>query len=146
MIKVKFQGLKVLINRFERAQNRAKDITTMVMQEAEALSSTSKSLAPVKTGKLRNSHYFKKQEGKNKVTATIGFKAFYAPYQDFGTGRKFNLTSTLSPYQNYIAGFKGANQNHKGLRARKFLFHHYVITTRRITRKARTRFKNIMKT
>lgn len=146
MIKVKFTGLKVLINRFERAQNRAKGITDMVMEEAQALSSSSKSLAPVKTGKLRNSHYFKKEEGKNRVTATIGFKAFYAPYQDFGTGRKFKLTSTLSPYQNYIAGFKGANQDHKGLRARKFLFHHYVITTKRITRKARTRFKNIMKT
>lgn len=146
MIKVKFTGLKVLINRFERAQNRAKGITDMVMEEAQALSSSSKSLAPVKTGKLRNSHYFKKEEGKNRVIATIGFKAFYAPYQDFGTGRKFKLTSTLSPYQNYIAGFKGANQDHKGLRARKFLFHHYVITTKRITRKARTRFKNIMKT
>lgn len=146
MIKVKFTGLKILINRFERAQNRAKDINSMVMEEAQALSSSAKSLAPVKTGKLRNSHYFKKEEGKNRVTATIGFKAFYAPYQDFGTGRRFKLTSTLSPYQNYIAGFKGANQDHKGLRARKFLFHHYVITTKRITRKARTRFKNIMKT
>jgi len=146
MIKVKFQGLKVLINRFERAANRAKDINSMVMEEAQALSSSAKSLAPVKTGKLRNSHYFKKEEGKNRVTATIGFKANYAPYQDFGTGRRFKLTSTLSPYQNYIAGFKGASQDHKGLRARKFLFHHYVITTKRITRKARTRFKNIMKT
>lgn len=146
MIKVKFEGLKVLINRFERAQNRAKGITEMVMQEAESLSSTSKSLTPVKTGRLRNSHYFKKQEGKNKVIATIGYRAHYAPYQDFGTGDQFNLTSVLSPYVEYISGFKGKNQKHTGVRARKFLFHHYVITTRRITRKTRTRFQNIMKT
>lgn len=146
MIKFSFPGMKVLANKFNRASERAGDITTMVMQEAEALSSTSKSLAPVKSGKLRGSHYFKKDIGKNKVVATIGYNAHYAPYQDFGTGKKFSLTSTLSPYQDYISKFKGANQNHRGLRARRFLFHHYVITTRRIYRKTSTKVKNLMKT
>ena len=146
MIKFSFPGIKVLANKFNRASERLSDINNMVIQEADILSSNAKSLVPVKTGKLRNSHYYKKEISKKKVVATIGFKAHYAPYQDFGTGQRFNLTSTLAPYQDYISQFKGASQSHKGLRARKFLFHHYVITTRRLSRKTSTKVKNLMKT
>lgn len=146
MIKMKMIGLKVLENRLNRAIQRANEIPIMVLQEAESVSNNAKSLAPVKTGKLRASHYFNKEISNKQLKATIGFKANYAPYQDFGTGNKFELTSVLSPYVNYIAGFKGANQNHKGIRARKFLFHHYVIATRRISRKTATKVKNLMKT
>lgn len=143
---MKMIGLQVLENRLNRAIQRANEIPIMVLQEAEAVSSNAKSLAPVKTGKLSASHYFKKEVTNKELKATIGFRAKYAPYQDFGTGEKFKLTNVLSPYANYISGFKGANQNHKGIRARKFLFHHYVIATRRIARKTGTKVKNLMKT
>jgi hypothetical protein len=146
MIKMKMIGLQVLENRLKRAIKRANEIPEMVLQEAQTVSDNSRSLAPVKTGKLSGSHYFNKQITNSKLTATIGFKARYAPFQDFGTGKKFKLTSVLAPYSDYISGFKGANQSHKGIRARKFLFHHYVIATRRIARKTGTKVKNLMNT
>lgn len=156
MIKMKMPGLKVFENRLNRAIKRAYEIPEMVQDEAKKVSAYSKANAPVgKTGNLSRSHNFNEYGGiKNGVyNSYIEFTArsrnkqnlLYGPFQDFGTGKKFKLTSTLSPYASYIAGFK-ESEGSRGVRARKFLFHHYVIATKRLARKTGTKVKNLMKT
>lgn len=153
---MKMVGLKVLENRLNRAILRANEIPSMVQEEAKKVSSYSKSNAPVgKTGQLSNSHYFNENGGIKKgiYNSSIEFSArsrnkrnlLYGPFQDFGTGKKFKLTATLSPYSGYISGFK-ESEGTTGIRAKKFFFHHYIIASNRIARKTGTKVKNLMKT
>ena len=155
MIKISMPGLKVLENRLNRAIQRANEIPVLVQNEATKVSSYSKANAPVgKTRVLSNSHKFNDNGGiKGGVyNSSIEFNAksktgaLYAPFQDFGTGKKFTLTSVLSPYVEYISGWKGADQSKPGIKPRRFLFHKYVLASTRITRKTGTKVKNLMKT
>jgi hypothetical protein len=157
MIKIKLPGLKVFQNRLDRAVKRANEIPTMVQDEAKKVSAYSKSNAPVgKTGLLSRSHDFQENGGiKNgKYESFIEFSArsrnkqnlLYAPFQDFGTGKRFKLTSTLTPYVRYISGWKESDGSSKGIRPKKFLFHQYVLASNKIKRKTGTKVKNLMKT
>jgi HK97 gp10 family phage protein len=68
------------------------------------IQSGAKRLAPVNFGQLRNSIYLKEQNVEKGVVFTIGAKASYAPYVEFGTGGKVSIPAG---FEELASGFKG---------------------------------------
>ena len=72
----------------------------------------------VDTGYLRNSIYLKEQGSNDKFIYTVGAKAKYAPYVEFGTG---GMVTIPAGYNDFAAMFKGKGVRRINLRARPFL-------------------------
>ena len=68
------------------------------------IQSGAKRLAPVNFGQLRNSIYLKEQKVEKGIVFTVGAKASYAPYVEFGTGGKVSIPAGFEELAN---GFKG---------------------------------------
>jgi HK97 gp10 family phage protein len=68
------------------------------------IQSGAKRLAPVNFGQLRNSIYLKEQNVEKGVVFTIGAKASYAPYVEFGTGGKVSIPAG---FEELASGFNG---------------------------------------
>jgi HK97 gp10 family phage protein len=84
-----------------KVQQEVKD---EISASALNIQSGAKRLAPVNFGQLRNSIYLKEQKVEKGIVFTVGAKASYAPYVEFGTGGKVSIPSG---FEELASGFKG---------------------------------------
>lgn len=71
------------------------------------IQSGAKKLAPVNFGQLRNSIYLKEQKVEKGIVFTVGAKASYAPYVEFGTGGKVSIPAGFEELAGSFKGRKG---------------------------------------
>ena len=84
-----------------KVQQEVKD---EISASALNIQSGAKRLAPVNFGQLRNSIYLKEQKVQKGFVFTVGAKASYAPYIEFGTGGKVSIPAG---FEQLASGFKG---------------------------------------
>lgn len=79
--------------------------------------------APVDKGILRGTIYFQKKR-PNGLLWEVGANAKYAPFMEFGTGRKVNLRELIKAGlpTSYAAQFKGKGIREVNIQPRPFLF------------------------
>lgn len=148
MIKLTFAGLKVLQNKIERAKDRLdKQVSQNVLKEADYIEMRSRSDAPIDTGELKQSQYRYNEGTTKSPIVKIGFRAKYAPFQEFGTLNRFSLNNEYQEFSDLALKFKvyGPTRNHRGVRPRRYFLHHYIIARRSLNRKTSTMMKNILK-
>lgn len=146
MLKLKVTGLKVLQNKVDRAIDRiTNQIAEDVVKQADYIEMRSKSSAPVATGVLKSSQFRKTEFNKPKITIKIGFRAKYAPYQEFGTGDKFRLNGEYSEFADLASKFKTGRKPRLAVKPRRYFLHHYVISRRALSRSTSTLMKNLFK-
>ena len=80
------------------------DVKDEINASALNIQSGAKRLAPVNFGQLRNSIYLKEQKVDKGIVFTVGAKASYAPYVEFGTGGKVSIPAG---FEELASGFKG---------------------------------------
>jgi HK97 gp10 family phage protein len=85
---------------------------------ALTIQSSAKRLAPVDLGFLRNSIYLKEESKKEQLVFTVGAKAKYAPYIEFGTGTEVTVPAG---YEELAIVFKGKNSARVNIRPQPFL-------------------------
>jgi len=85
---------------------------------ALTIQSNAKRSAPVDLGFLRNSIYLKEDSKKQEVVFTVGAKAKYAPYIEFGTGTEVTVPAG---YEELAILFKGKNPAKINIRPQPFL-------------------------
>jgi HK97 gp10 family phage protein len=149
VIKLTFEGLKVLQNKLNRAQERIdKKIYENVQKEADYIEMRSRSSAPVATGELRRSQYREERLKNRNLIVKIGFKAEYAPFQEFGTGvppkGHFRLNAEYTEFADLALLFKRGNPR-MPVRPRRYFLHHYIVARRKLNRTTSTLMKNILK-
>jgi HK97 gp10 family phage protein len=71
------------------------------------IQSGAKRLAPVNFGQLRNSIYLKEQKVDKGFVFTVGAKASYAAYVEFGTGGKVSIPAGFEELAGSFKGRKG---------------------------------------
>lgn len=94
-------SVSVKINGIERLQKKLEQISTQdlkpgVTKATGIVETAAKRLCPVKNGDLRRSIHMKVEENGQEVKGTVYTNMEYAPYVEFGTGRKGQGTY---PYQ-----------------------------------------------
>ena len=146
MLKLKVSGLKVLQNKVNRAIDRVTNqIAEDVVKQADYIEMRSRSSAPVATGVLKGSQFRKTESNKPKITIKIGFRAKYAPYQEFGTGSRFILNSEYSEFADLASKFKTGRKPRLAVKPRRYFLHHYVVSRRALSRSTSTLMKNLFK-
>lgn len=85
---------------------------------ALTIQSSAKRSAPVDLGFLRNSIYLKEDSKKKEIVFTVGAKAKYAPYIEFGTGTEVTVPAG---YEELAILFKGKNPAKINIRPQPFL-------------------------
>jgi HK97 gp10 family phage protein len=121
MDKVTFdlQGMEKLYKKFQSLDKTAKqDVKNEFNASALKIEQNAKRVVVVDNGFLRNSIYLKEIGGNDKFVFTVGARAKYAPYVEFGTG---GLVSVPQGYEQLAAYFKGRGIRKINLRARPFL-------------------------
>jgi HK97 gp10 family phage protein len=81
-----------------------KEVKDEINASALNIQSGAKRLAPVNFGNLRNSIYLKEQKVEKGIVFTVGAKASYAAYVEFGTGGKVSIPAG---FEELASGFKG---------------------------------------
>ena len=150
MLNFKITGLKVIQNRVDRASKKIQDnINDNVTEAANYIEMRSRSSAPVDTGYLKASQYRNLIQNKPNTKIKIGFRAFYAPYQEFGTGvppkGHFRLNAEYSEFAPLASLFKTGKPPRLAVRPRRYFLHHYIVARRALTRKTGTIIKNLFK-
>ena len=144
MIKFKFKGAKVFENKVNRSINDLGDkFQQMILAEVDKIDNTAKLKVPVDTGELKRSHYRSQNINTDSLRVEIGFSTYYAPYQDFGTGKRFS-TSRYKNYLAYIANFRGKQPANPSVVGKMYLFYPYMLGTRKMDRKTKTFVKNLL--
>lgn len=79
--------------------------------------------APVDEGKLRQSIKADYKEIKDTLSVNIQAGVFYAPYQEFGTGKKAGqyVSSLPKEWQDIASQYKKSGKG-EGIRPRRFLY------------------------
>lgn len=149
MLNIKVTGLKVIQNRVDRASKKIQnDINDNVIEAANYIEMRSRSSAPVDTGRLKGSQYRVLVRSKPNTRIKIGFSAFYAPYQEFGTGKPpeghFRLTSEYTEFASLAKLFERGKPR-LAVRPRRYFLHHYIVARRALARKTGTIIKNLFK-
>ena len=85
---------------------------------ALTIQSNAKRAAPVDLGFLRNSIYLKEDSKKQEVVFTVGAKAKYAPYIEFGTGTEVTVPAG---YEELAIVFKAKKAAKVNIRPQPFL-------------------------
>lgn len=143
---MKFQGLKVLANKFERASNKGVDNLIEIFDiEADNIERRSIRDAPYKTGKLRGSFFKNGIKSGSKISYYIGFKEYYAAYKEFGTGKGLRIDGEYSEFSDYAASFKTTNYPENYTRQKKYLLNAFILSRRAIDKKTITAVKNLIK-
>jgi hypothetical protein len=146
VLKLKVTGLKVLQNKVDRAIDRVTNqIAQDVVKQADYIEMRSRSSAPLATGVLKSSQFRKTESDKPKITIKIGFRAKYAPYQEFGTGNRFRLNGEYSEFADLASKFKTGRKPRLAVKPRRYFLHHYVISRRALSRSTSTLMKNLFK-
>lgn len=99
-----------------------KEIAKDLAETAINIDREAKQRAPVNNSFLRNGQYIEKRRGG--LTYNIGNRMPYAPYQEFGTGRKVSLaelTKTGLPPA-FAAKFRGKGIKQVNIKPQPFFF------------------------
>ena len=113
------QGMDKLYKKFQSLDKTAKqDVKNEFNASALKIEQSAKRVVVVDNGFLRNSIYLKEMGTNDKFVFTVGAKAKYAPYVEFGTG---GLVSVPAGYDQLALMFKGKGIRKINLRARPFL-------------------------
>ena len=113
------QGFDKLYNKFQSLEDKAKNgVKNEFNASALNIQSNAKKAVVVDTGYLRNSIYLKEQGTNSKFIYTVGAKAKYAPYVEFGTG---GLVTIPKGFEDFARAFRGKGIRRINLRARPFL-------------------------
>ena len=145
MIKVKITGAKVIANKFSRASQRLDDTKKIIDQEVDLIMSRSRNKAPEDTGALKASQ-FKIPLKNDGYGYRVGFRKFYAPFQEFGTLRSYKATGEYAEFDKFASTFRvSQDKSGKGNRPRRYFLHFYIIARKSILRKTGTVVKNIFK-
>lgn len=146
MLKLQITGLKVLQNKVDRAIDRvSNEIADNVVKQADYIEMRSRSSVPVATGVLKGTQYRKTESNKPKITIKIGFRAKYAPYQEFGTGDKFRLNAEYSEFADLASKFKTGRKPRLAVKPRRYFLHHYIVSRRALSRSTSTLMKNLFR-
>lgn len=151
MLNIKVTGLKVIQNRIDRASEKIRnDINDNVVEAANFIEMRSRSGAPVDTGALKASQYRDTIQTKPNTKIKIGFRAFYAPYQEFGTGKPnegghFRLNAEYIEFADLAEKFNTRRKPRLAVKPRRYFLHHYIIARRTLNRKTSTIIKNLFK-
>lgn len=148
MIKFSFTGSKILQNRIDKANAQLESIILgAVEHEANYIETMSKLNAPYEFGKLTNSQYKKPEIGKNKRAYKIGFGAKYAPFQEFGTLKRFKLNAEYQEFSDFASKFKvyGPTINRKGVKPQRYFIHYFIISRKRLSRETSKIFKRLLR-
>ena len=150
MLNIKVKGLKVIQNRVDRASKKIQDnINDNVVEAANYIEMRSRSSAPVDTGVLKASQYRDTIQTKPNTKIKIGFRAFYAPYQEFGTGNppqgKFRLNAEYLEFADLAEKFNTRRKPRLAVKPRRYFLHHYIVARRALNRKTGTIIKNLFK-
>jgi HK97 gp10 family phage protein len=98
-------NLSDVLKRFDTLESKVKeDVKAEINASALNIQSGAKRLAPVNFGQLRNSIYLKEQKVEKGIIFTVGAKASYAAYVEFGTGGKVSIPAG---FEELASGFKG---------------------------------------
>jgi HK97 gp10 family phage protein len=98
-------NLSEVLKRFDTLDTKIQEeVKDEISASALNIQSGAKRLAPVNFGQLRNSIYLKEQKVQKGVVFTVGAKASYAPYVEFGTGGKVSIPAG---FEELASGFKG---------------------------------------
>lgn len=113
------KGFDKLFKKFDALDNKAKEgVKNEFNASALKIQSDAKKTVVVDTGYLRNSIYLKEQGTNSKFIYTVGAKAKYAPYVEFGTG---GLVTIPKGFEDFARAFRGKGIRRINLRARPFL-------------------------
>ena len=107
---------------------------------ALTIQSSAKRLAPVDLGFLRNSIYLK-EESKDKSTVyTVGARAKYAPYIEFGTGTEVTIPAG---YEELAKVFKGKNKAKINIRPQPFLIPSFEVEKPKLIERLKKLLKDV---
>jgi HK97 gp10 family phage protein len=113
------QGFDKIYAKFKALDNIAKgEIKKEFNNAAINIENKAKRTVVVDNGFLRGSIYLKPQGDNSNFVFTVGAKAKYAPYVEFGTG---GLVSIPKGYEDFAAIYRGKGIRKINLRARPFL-------------------------
>ena len=104
-ITIDIKGMSEALGKFDKYGKKVQaEIKDEVGASALKIYSDAKRLAPVNLGTLRNTIFIESvSPAANKFMFTIGAKARYAPYIEFGTGGKVSIPAG---YESYASQFK----------------------------------------
>jgi len=105
---VSLGGMKELEGKLSKLSTELKvDVSDEINASALKIENQAKRLAPVNFGQLRNSIYLKEQKVEKGIVFTVGAKASYAPYVEFGTGGKVSIPAGFEELAGSFKGKKG---------------------------------------
>jgi hypothetical protein len=146
VIKFKFEGLKVLSNKFQRASEKGVDgLINILDVEADNIQKRALRDVPVDTGRLKNSFFKNGIQNGAKVQYFIGFKEYYAAYKEFGTGMGLRIAGDYSEFSGYAKDFKTTDFPENYTRQKKYLLNAFILSRRAIDKKNITAVKNLIK-
>lgn len=133
-IKINNSDLKALTKKLDALKELSqKEFSNEIGATAAFSSTRAKKVAPLDEGGLRQSIGFSKIGNKAAVFARV----HYAPYVEFGTGKKVDLDDMrqLGIPDSYAAQFKGKGIREVNLPARPFFFPSIRIELRKLLKR-----------
>lgn len=137
MIKISFKTTK-LVNRLNKTSLALKDVDNLIKREAQIVHRNIKSQAPVKSGRLSRSITFRNVTSGSNIGYRVYSKVKYAPYQDFGTGSKFqNRPFNYREFDDYATNFMGHRPANPEVRPRAYFMSNFILGRRNLNREYR---------
>jgi HK97 gp10 family phage protein len=116
------------------------EIRNEMNASALTIQSSAKRLAPVDLGFLRNSIYLKEESEKNSIIFTVGAKAKYAPYIEFGTGTEVTVPAG---YEDLAIVFKGKNAAKINIKPQPFLIPSFEVEKPKLIERIKKLLKDV---
>jgi HK97 gp10 family phage protein len=114
---LELKGLQQTLNKLQKVDNQiSKEVDAELLASALNIESKASKMAPVDTGRLRNSITYR---DAGKLRYEIVAQTRYAPYVEFGTGKLVQIPAGL---ETYAAQFKGKGIRQINRSARPFMF------------------------
>lgn len=107
---------------------------------ALTIQSSAKRLAPVDLGFLRNSIYLKEESKDKRTVYTVGARAKYAPYIEFGTGTEVTIPAG---YEELAKVFKGKNKAKINIRPQPFLIPSFEVEKPKLIERIKKLLKDV---
>jgi len=117
-----------------------KEVRDEMNASALTIQSSAKRLAPVDLGFLRNNIYLKEESEKDKTLFTVGARAKYSPYIEFGTGGE---VSVPAGYEDLAIVFKGKNAAKINIRPQPFLIPSFEAEKPKLIERIKQLLKNV---
>lgn len=116
------------------------EVRNEINASALTIQSSAKRLAPVDLGFLRNSIYLKEESKNKQLVFTVGAKAKYAPYIEFGTGGQ---VSVPAGYEDLAILFKGRNAATVNIRPQPFLIPSFEVEKPKLIERLKKIISNV---